>query len=134
MGNSVLEKLAARAPVMKTVSLPRGRHRLHTMPTSTGYEIRSNSSYDWNGRRRGLTPFTVLQHTVAGAGNLQYERRRYRLRPGDTMLVIVPHNHRYWVEDGGRWEFFWRISECPDHGHIRPNRPRCLARSPGDCM
>ena len=26
---------------------------------------------------------------------------------GDTMLVIVPHNHRYWLEKGGRWEFFW---------------------------
>ena len=36
-----------------------------------------------------------------------FERRRYRLRPGDTMLVIVPHNHRYWVEDGEHWEFFW---------------------------
>ena len=92
---------------MKTVSLPRGRHRLHTMPTTTGYEVREKSTYDWNGRLRGDTPFTVLQHTIAGAGNLQYERRRYRLRPGDTMLVIVPHNHRYWVEDGGRWEFFW---------------------------
>ena len=92
---------------MKTVSLPRGRHRLHTMPTSTGYEIRDEPSYDWNGRKRGQTPFTVLQHTVAGVGNLLYERRRYRLRPGDTMLVIVPHNHRYWVEDGERWEFFW---------------------------
>jgi AraC-like DNA-binding protein len=23
------------------------------------------------------------------------------------MLTIVPHGHRYWVEDGGRWEFFW---------------------------
>ena len=49
----------------------------------------------------------MLQHTVAGAGNLLYERRRYRLQPGDTMLVIVPHNHRYWLEEGGRWEFFW---------------------------
>jgi AraC-like DNA-binding protein len=107
MGNTVLERLRERAPVMKTVSLPRGRHRLHTMPTSTGYEVRDDPSYDWNGRKRGQTPFTVLQHTVAGAGNLVYERRRYRLRPGDTMLVIVPHNHRYWVEEGGRWEFFW---------------------------
>ena len=107
MGNSVLETLAARAPVMKTVSLPRGRHRLHAMPTTMGYEIRRDSSYEWNGRLRGNTPFTVLQHTVAGAGNLQYERRRYRLKAGDTMLVIVPHNHRYWVEDGGSWEFFW---------------------------
>jgi len=77
------------------------------MPTSTGYEVRSEPSYDWNGRKRGQTPFTVLQHTIAGVGNLQYERRRYRLRPGDTMLVIVPHNHRYFVEAGERWEFFW---------------------------
>ena len=92
---------------MKTVSLPRGRHRLHTMPTSTGYEIRTDSSYSWDGRKRGQTPFTVLQHTVSGAGNLLYENRRYRLKPGETMLVIVPHGHRYWVEDGGRWEFFW---------------------------
>lgn len=107
MGISVLQKLAARAPVMKTVSLPRGRHRLHAMPTTTGYEIRTSASYDWSGRRRGQTPFTVLQHTISGAGNLQYERRRYRLRPGDTMLTIVPHNHRYWLEQGGRWEFFW---------------------------
>jgi AraC-like DNA-binding protein len=107
MTGSVLDELARRAPVMKTVSLPRGRHRLHTMPTSSGYEIRDNPSYEWNGRRRGQTPFTVLQHTVSGSGNLQYERRRYRLRPGETMLVIVPHNHRYWVEEGGRWEFFW---------------------------
>ncbi len=107
MGNSVLERFAAKAPVMKTVLLPRGRHRLHAMPTTTGYEIRGDSSYDWNGRLRGHTPFTVLQHTIAGAGNLQYERRRYRLHAGDTMLVIVPHNHRYWVENGGCWEFFW---------------------------
>lgn len=107
MGSSVLEVLARRAPVMKPVSLPRGRHRLHSMPTSTGYEIRTDADYNWDGRNRGLTPFTVLQHTVAGAGNLLYERRRYRLKPGDTMLVIVPHNHRYWVEAGGRWEFFF---------------------------
>lgn len=107
MGKSMLDRLAAHAPVMKTVSLPRGRHRLHTMPTSAGYEIRDHPSYDWNGRKRGQTPFTVLQHTVSGAGNLLYERRRYRLRPGDTMLVILPHNHRYWLEEGGRWEFFW---------------------------
>lgn len=107
MGKSVLAALVSRAPVMKTVALPRGRHRLHAMPTTMGYEIRRNSSYEWNGRLRGTTPFTVLQHTISGAGNLQYERRRYRLKAGDTMLVIVPHNHRYWVEDGGNWEFFW---------------------------
>ena len=107
MGKSVLAALAERAPVMKTISLPRGRQRLHAMPTTAGYETRRDPSYEWNGRLRGNTPFTVLQHTVEGAGNLQYERRRYRLKAGDTMLVIVPHNHRYWVEEGGNWEFFW---------------------------
>ncbi|WP_081162987.1 AraC family transcriptional regulator [Ensifer aridi] len=107
MGNSVLQQLIHRGPVMRTVSLPRGRQSLHTMPTSTGYEIRTDANYDWDGRKRGQTPFTVLQHTIGGAGNLRYESRTYRLRPGETLLLLVPHNHRYWLEEGGRWEFFW---------------------------
>lgn len=107
MGNSVLERFSACGPFMKTISLPHGRQRLHTMPTSTGYEIRTQPSYDWDGRRRGQTPFTVLQHTLEGAGNLRYENRVYRLKPGDTLLLTVPHNHRYWLEEGGRWAFFW---------------------------
>jgi AraC-like DNA-binding protein len=107
MGNSVLKTLIENGPVMRTVSLPRGRHSLHTMPTSTGYEIRTDASYDWDGRKRGETPFTVLQHTIKGAGNLRYESRNYRVREGETMLVLVPHNHRYWLEQHGRWEFFW---------------------------
>ncbi|PDT39690.1 MULTISPECIES: AraC family transcriptional regulator [Sinorhizobium] len=107
MGNSVLQQLIVRGPVMRTVSLPRGRQSLHTMPTSTGYETRTDGSYDWDGRKRGQTPFTVLQHTIGGAGNLRYENRTYRVREGETLLLLVPHNHRYWLEDGGRWEFFW---------------------------
>ncbi|MFT3998970.1 MAG: AraC family transcriptional regulator [Rhizobium sp.] len=92
---------------MRTVSLPRGRHRLHAMPTSAGYEIRHNEPYDWDGRRRGQTPFTVLQHTISGTGRLRYENRSYRVNPGETLLVLVPHNHRYWLEKGERWEYFW---------------------------
>ncbi|MCZ4094415.1 AraC family transcriptional regulator [Sinorhizobium psoraleae] len=107
MGNSVLQDLIDQGPVMRTVSLPRGRQSLHTMPTSTGYEIRTDAAYNWDGRKRGQTPFTVLQHTIGGAGNLRYENRTYRLREGETLLLLVPHNHRYWLEDGGRWEFFW---------------------------
>jgi hypothetical protein len=45
------------------------------MPTSTGYEQRTDATYDWDGRKRGQTPFTVLQHTISGAGNLRYENR-----------------------------------------------------------
>ena len=107
MGNSVLSELASRAPVMKTVSLPRSRHPLHVMPTSTGYEVRTDVSYSWDGRKRGTTPFTVLQHCVSGAGQLRFGRRAMRIEPGETLLLTVPHDHRYWVEDGGRWEFFW---------------------------
>jgi hypothetical protein len=64
-------------------------------------------TYDWDGRKRGQTPFTVLQHTIGGAGNLRYEQPRLRVKEGETLLVLVPHNHRYWLEDGDRWEFFW---------------------------
>ncbi len=103
----MLRELIDNGQVMRTVSLPRGRHRLHAMPTSAGYEIREDEPYDWDGRRRGLTPFTVLQHTISGTGRLRYESRNYRVNAGDTLLVLVPHNHRYWLEKGERWEYFW---------------------------
>ncbi len=103
----MLQELIDNGQVMRTVSLPRGRHRLHAMPTSAGYEVRYDEPYDWDGRRRGLTPFTVLQHTISGTGRLRYESRNYRVNAGDTLLVLVPHNHRYWLEKGERWEYFW---------------------------
>ena len=46
MGKSVLERLKAAGEGMTTVSLPRGRHRLHTMPTSVGYERRVGEPYE----------------------------------------------------------------------------------------
>jgi AraC-like DNA-binding protein len=107
MGNFVLQDLIDKGPAMRTVSLPRGRQTLHTMPTSSGYEIREGSGYDWDGRKRGQTPFTVLQYCISGHGNLRYENRTYRVGPDETLLLLVPHNHRYWLEDDGRWEFFW---------------------------
>ena len=103
----MLSELIAAGQAMKTVSLPRGRHLLHTMPTSTGYEVRRDEVYDWDGRKRGQTPFTVLQHTISGIGNLRYENRNYKVRKGETLLVLVPHNHRYWLERGDHWEYFW---------------------------
>ena len=107
MGNFVLANLIERGPFRHAISLPRRRDRLHVMPTSTGYEIATAPSYDWDGRKRGHTPFSVLQHTTAGAGRLKYDRRDYRIGPGETMLVTIPHSHRYWVEEGESWSFFW---------------------------
>ena len=77
------------------------------MPVSAGYEIRTDPQYSWDGRRRGRSPFSVIQYTIAGHGNLRFENRTFRLHPGETMLTCIPHNHRYWVEEGGSWEFFW---------------------------
>lgn len=103
----MLKKLIENGHAMKTVSLPPARHALHAMPTSTGYDRVASPSYAWDGRARGPTPFTVLQHTISGVGTLRYENRVMKVRPGETMLVIVPHNHRYWLEAGDEWEFFW---------------------------
>ncbi|OHV82827.1 AraC family transcriptional regulator [Rhizobium sp. LCM 4573] len=107
MGNFVLRNLIAAGPGMRTVSLPRGRQTLHTMPTSSGYEIRKGPTYDWDGRKRGQAPFTVLQHCISGRGNLRYENRRMHVKPGETLLLLIPHNHRYWLERDEEWEFFW---------------------------
>ncbi len=107
MGNFVLQDLVDKGPAVRTVSLPRGRHTLHTMPTSSGYEIRRGGGYDWDGRRRGQAPFTVLQHCISGRGNLRYENRLTQVKPGETLLLLIPHNHRYWLERDESWEFFW---------------------------
>lgn len=107
----MLSILIANGPFRHTISLPHRRDRLHVMPTSTGYEVATSPAYDWDGRKRGNTPFAILQHTIAGTGQLQYDKRRYTIGAGETMLVTVPHAHRYWVEKGDRWSFFW-IAMC----------------------
>ncbi|AJY46169.1 AraC family transcriptional regulator [Martelella endophytica] len=107
MGNFVLDELRRKAPVGRLISLPRGHQDLHAMPVSAGYEIRTKPDYDWDGRKRGQSPFSVIQYTIAGEGNLRFENRRFRVKPGETMLTLIPHNHRYWLEEGGHWEFFW---------------------------
>jgi AraC-like DNA-binding protein len=103
----MLSKLIDHGLGMKTVSLPRARHPLHAMPTSTGYSRETSPSYRWDGRLRGQTPFTVLQYTISGMGTLRYENRSLKIRPGEALLVVVPHNHCYWLEKGDEWEFFW---------------------------
>jgi AraC-like DNA-binding protein len=103
----MLQNLVDHGPGMRTVSLLRSRVTLHAMPTSAGYEIRENAVYSWDGRMRGNTPFTVLQHTISGRGSLRYENRTMRIEAGETLLLLIPHNHRYWLEDGDRWEYFW---------------------------
>lgn len=103
----MLSELIEHGPGMRTLSILKSRAHLHTMPTSAGYEMRENTHYSWDGRLRGNTPFTVLQHTISGQGSLRYENREMKIHAGETFLVMVPHNHRYWLADGDRWEYFW---------------------------
>jgi AraC-like DNA-binding protein len=103
----MLSLLISRGAFRHVVSLPRRRERLHVMPTSTGLETAYGGSYDWDGQQRGNTPFSILQHTISGGGRLRYESADHRIGPGETMLVTIPHRHRYWVEPGESWTFFW---------------------------
>jgi AraC-like DNA-binding protein len=127
-GDSVLDAMRARGPGRISISFARTRNRLHVMPTSTGYEVATESSYRWNGEERGRTPFAVLQHTLSGAGRLQFERDFRMVMPGETMLVVVPHRHQYWIEDGERWEFFWLATTGQEA--LRLNRAIIAAAGP----
>jgi len=46
---------------------------------------------------------------LAGAGALSYEGRPLNVGPGETMLVTIPHEHRYFLPPGGRWSFFYLV-------------------------
>ena len=109
MGNFMLQALLDHGHNIKRISLPRGPAPLHCMAASVGYEQRKNEVYSWDGQKRGTSPFLVIQHTVLGEGRLDFAGTRYRLGPGQTMLVTVPHAHRYWLDRGGHWEYFWLV-------------------------
>ena len=82
---------------------------LHVVTNAAGYEQRRNEVYNWDGLTRGTTPFLVIQHTLVGEGRLDHAGVKHRLTPGKTMLVTMPHAHRYWLERGGHWEYFWLL-------------------------
>lgn len=82
---------------------------LPCLPVAAGYEQRIAERYAWDGQQRGSSPFVVLQHTTFGEGRLDWGAARLRLHRGQTMLVTVPHAHRYWLPPGGHWEYFWLI-------------------------
>jgi AraC-like DNA-binding protein len=133
----MLSNLIENGSALKAISVPRARHPLHAMPTSAGYDLQADPNYIWDGRLRGQVPFTVFQHTISGTGTLRYENRLIKLRPGESFLVLVPHNHCYWVEKGDKWEFFWistngtealRIHEAVlnAHGPILHLKSNCI--------
>lgn len=105
----MLSDLLAHGHDIRVLSLPRSAAPLQCLAASAGYEQRMNEVYSWDGLKRGTSPFLVLQHTTFGEGRLDYAGTQYRLTPGQTMLVTMPHAHRYWLERGGHWEYFWAV-------------------------
>lgn len=109
MGNCVLDRIRRHPQALKTIAIPRGRIGLHALPTAAGIELRDTPDYAWDGLQRGDASFVVVQHTLAGRGRLDYEGRQIVLTPGSTMLVRIPHAHRYYVARGESWHFFFLV-------------------------
>jgi len=93
--------------------LPKSEFPVGATVNSAAYESLVDATYDWHGQRRKV-PFALLQHTLSGGGSLRYERRELRVEPGQSMLLYFPHDNRYWLEPGGKWEFFWIALSGPD--------------------
>lgn len=108
-GNFVLTKLIDHGHDLRVLALPRSAVPLHCMAISAGYEQRHNEVYSWDGMQRGTAPFLVVQHTLVGEGRLDFAGIHHRLTPGQTMVLSLPHAHRYWLERGGHWEYFWMV-------------------------
>ncbi|UYO01041.1 MAG: AraC family transcriptional regulator [Devosia sp.] len=105
----MLSQLLQHGHDIRRLTLSRSAAPLHCMAVSAGYEQRMNEVYSWDGTKRGSAPFLVIQHTTFGEGRLDYGGAQYRLSPGQTMIVTTPHAHRYWLERGGHWEYFWLL-------------------------
>lgn len=103
----MLSQLIRHGPGLRRIELPKSEIPLHAMATAAGYERRENEVYSWEGSIRGPKPFAILQHTIAGRGALDYAGTRHTLRAGQTMILSLPHRHRYWLEPGQSWEYFW---------------------------
>jgi AraC family transcriptional regulator len=108
-GNFMLSSLFAHGHDIR-VRFQRGAVlSLGVLAEAVGYEQRMNELYSWDGMKRGTEPFLVIQHTILGEGRLDFGGARYRVGKGQTMLVTMPHAHRYWLQRGGHWEYFWFI-------------------------
>lgn len=103
----MLSQLIQHGHGLRMTDPAKGALPLHCMARGAGFERRFNEAYSWEGLKRGTQPFALIQHTIAGRGELDFEGTHYPLAPGDTMLLTFPHRHRYWLAAGKSWEYFW---------------------------
>lgn len=109
-----LAELVKFLPRREVLLFPKGQIALPASIHVAGIDrAAQDRPYDNDGLRRGPRSFVLLQHTLAGSGRLRFEDRNFTLRPGQTMLITVPHDHRYWLPRNGDWTYLWLCF----HGH-----------------
>lgn len=110
----LLNRLLQRPPQREVLLFPRGKIAWPATIRVTGVgEANGAEPYDNDGLRRGPRSFVLIQHTLSGAGRLRFEGRHFTLGAGKTMMLTVPHDHRYWLPRDGAWKYFWLCL----HGH-----------------
>lgn len=72
-----------------------------------GFVEENRPTYDWDGFRRGNAELALIKYTLSGRGRLRFQDREMSVEPGQVMLLHSPHKHRYWIQEGERWEFFY---------------------------
>lgn len=87
-----------------TVVLPELRTTLPAFIHSAGFREDVGPTTDQ--RKNGLE-VALIQHTLSGRGKVSYQDRELLAEPGQTLLLCYPHEHRQWVEEGERWEYFY---------------------------
>lgn len=91
----------------ETTLFPNLQTSLPVFIYSVGFQEETKPQYDFNGLRRRGSEQAVIQYTLSGRGRLRYQDRWMFVEPGQLMLLYFPHDHRYWIEEGERWEFFY---------------------------
>ena len=96
-------------------SHPAGTSGLSSWVAGFGYQRVTSHSYSWNGLKRGRSEFAVWQYCLSGLGRIEYEGETYDIRPGEAMLIHIPHDHRYFLpRESGHWEFVYLTLTGPE--------------------
>jgi len=91
----------------ETMLFPYLQGSLPAFINSAGFLEADKPNGDWDGWNRGNAEFAVIHYTLGGRGRLRFQDRDLEVRPGQAMLLHLPHKHRYWLDEGERWEFFY---------------------------
>lgn len=105
MGNIVLRSINGQQHRIQAGPYYDGHIQLGLQLNSAGFEECADSpSYDWDGLKRGDKATVLLQYTLSGQGALRFDDLHFDIHPGQMMLVVIPHNHRYWLPSNQTWE------------------------------